>query len=159
LCNGGCATALQATNTQEPAVTLDPIAVVEQYLAVVADLDGSPDDLDALVHPDARFTERPNVVALSGRRRDAACARATFVRNRALLSQNRIDVHEHVVAGERIVTRATWTGVLAIDAGPVPAGTEMRAECCMVFTVRDGQIREQDNYDCYHPVEVPAVGP
>jgi hypothetical protein len=27
----------------------------------------------------------------------------------------------------------------------------------MVFTVRDGRIREQENYDCYHPVEVPAV--
>jgi len=142
---------------QEPAVTPDPIAVVEQYLAVVADLDASPDDLDAFVHPDARFTERPNLVAPGGRRRDAACARAAFVHSRALLSENRLDVHEHVVAGERVVTRATWTGLLAIDAGPVPAGTEMRAECCMVFTVRDGQIHEQDNYDCYHPVEVPAL--
>jgi len=142
---------------QEPAVTPDPIAVVEQYLAVVADLDASPDDLDAFIHPDARFTERPNLVAPGGRRRDAACARAAFVHSRTLLSENRLDVHEHVVAGERVVTRATWTGVLAIDAGPVPAGTEMRAECCMVFTVRDGQIHEQDNYDCYHPVEVPAL--
>jgi ketosteroid isomerase-like protein len=138
-------------------VTSNPIAVVEQYLAVVADLGASPDDLDAFVHPGARFTERPNLVAPGGRRRDAACARAAFVHSRALLSENRLDVHEHVVAGERVVTRATWTGVLAVDAGPVPAGTEMRAECCMVFTVRDGQIHEQDNYDCYHPVEVSAA--
>ena len=138
-------------------MTSDPIAVVERYLAVVADLDASPDDLDALLHPDARFTERPNLIAPGGRRRDAACARAAFVHSRALLSENRLDVHEHVVAGERVVTRATCAGVPAVDAGAVPAGTEMRAECCMVFTVRDGQIREQDNYDCYHPVEVPAV--
>ena len=137
-------------------MTADPTSVVEQYLAVVADLHASPDDLAALVHPDARFTERPNLVAPGGRRRDAACARAAFVHSRGLLSETRLDVHEHVAAGERVVTRATWTGVLAIDAGPVPAGTEMRAECCMVFTVRDGQIHEQDNYDCYHPVEVPA---
>jgi hypothetical protein len=33
----------------------------------------------------------------------------------------------------------------------------MRAECCMVFTVRGGRIHEQDNYDCYHPVEVAAA--
>ena len=38
-----------------------------------------------------------------------------------------------------------------------PAGTELRADCCMVFTVRDGRIHEQENYDCYHPVEVPAA--
>jgi ketosteroid isomerase-like protein len=148
---------LHANEHRGAVVTADPTAVIEQYLAVVADLDASPDDLAAFVHPDARFTERPNLIAPGGRRRDAACARAAFVHSRALLSETRLDVHEHVVAGDRVVTRATWTGVLAIDAGPVPAGTEMRAECCMVFTVRDGQIHEQDNYDCYHPVEVAAA--
>ena len=135
----------------------DPVAVIERYLAVVADMDASPDELEALVHPDAFFTERPNLVAPSGRRRDAACARAAFVHSRALMRSNRFDVVDHLVAGERVVTRATWTGVLAVDAGDIPAGTELRADCCMVFTVRDGRIRVQENYDCYHPVDVPAV--
>ena len=94
-------------------MTTDPIAVVEQYLAVVADLDASPDDLDAFVHPDARFTERPNLVAPGGRRRDAACAAPPSCTAARCSSENRLDVHEHVVAGERVVTRATWTGVLA----------------------------------------------
>jgi ketosteroid isomerase-like protein len=138
-------------------MTADPIAVVDGYLAVVSDLDASPDDLAAFVHPGAHFVERPNVVVPGGRRRDAACVRAAFAHSRALLSENRLDVHEHLVAGERVVTRATWTGVLAVGAGPLPAGTEMRAECCMVFTVRDGLIRDQDNYDCYHPIEVPVA--
>jgi hypothetical protein len=26
----------------------------------------------------------------------------------------------------------------------------------MVFTVRDGRVLDQQNYDCYHPVEVAA---
>jgi ketosteroid isomerase-like protein len=56
-----------------------------------------------------------------------------------------------------VVTRVGWTGTLAIDAGAWPAGTEMRAECCMVFPVRDGRILRQETYDCYHPVEVPAI--
>jgi ketosteroid isomerase-like protein len=55
------------------------------------------------------------------------------------------------------VTRATWTGRLAAAAGALPAGTELRADCCMVFTVRDGRISHQENYDCYHPVEIPAA--
>ena len=138
-------------------MSTDPVAVVERYLAVVSDMGAAPEALEALVHPDAFFTERPNLVAPSGRRRDAACARAAFVHSRALMRANRFDVIEHLVAGERVVTRATWTGVLAIDAGAIPAGTELRADCCMVFTVRDGRIREQENYDCYHPVEVAAV--
>jgi ketosteroid isomerase-like protein len=73
------------------------------------------------------------------------------------LAGHRFDVHEHIVAGDRVVTRATWVGGLAIDAGPWPAGTELRAERCMVFTVRDGRILRQESYDCYHPVEVAAA--
>jgi len=138
-------------------MSTDPTAVIEGYLAVVSDMDADAGALAAFVHPDARFIERPNLVAPGGRSRDAACAAAAFGHSRRLLRENRLDVHEHVVAGERVVTRATWTGVLAIDAGPIPAGTEMRAECCMVFTVRDGLIHAQDNYDCYHPIEVAAA--
>jgi ketosteroid isomerase-like protein len=137
-------------------MTEEPVAVIERYLAVIADMDADPEALVALLDPEARLTERPNIVAPGGRRRDAEAARAAFAHSRGLLSATRIVVHEHLVAGDRVVTRATWTGVLAIDAGDVPAGTEMRAECCMVFTVRGGRIQEQDNYDCYHPIEVAA---
>jgi ketosteroid isomerase-like protein len=73
------------------------------------------------------------------------------------MRSHRFDALEHIVAGERVVTRAVWTGTLAIDAGSLPAGTELRADCCMVFTVREGRIAGQENYDCYHPVEVAAA--
>jgi ketosteroid isomerase-like protein len=131
----------------------DPAAVVDRYLAVVADLDAEPGALAALLHPNARFVEHPNLVAPSGRKRDAAAARAAREHSRALLAGHRFDVREHIVAGERVVTRATWIGTLAHDAGTLPAGTELRAECCMVFTVRGEQIVDQENFDCYLPVE------
>jgi ketosteroid isomerase-like protein len=137
-------------------MSADPAAVVDRYLAVVADLDAEPPVLAACLDGAARFLEHPNLVAPVGRKRDAATAAAAREHSRALLAGHRFDVHEHIVAGDRVVTRATWSGTLAIDAGPWPAGTELRAECCMVFTVRDGRILRQENYDCYHPVEVAA---
>lgn len=130
-------------------MTADPAAVVDRYLAVVADLAAEPDALAALLHADARFVEHPNLVAPVGRKRDAATAAAAREHSCRLLAGHRFDVREHIVAGDRVVTRAAWIGTLAIDAGAWPAGTELRAECCMVFTVRDGQILRQENYDCY----------
>jgi ketosteroid isomerase-like protein len=138
-------------------MTADPAAVVDRYLAVVSDLTAEPEALAGLVHPDARFVEHPNLVAPVGRRRDAAAAAAAREHSRALLAGHRFDVHEHIVAGDRVVTRTTWTGTLAIDAGPWPAGTELRAECCMLITVRDGQVLRQENFDCYEPVEIVAA--
>jgi len=129
-----------------------PAAVVDRYIAVVSDLAAEPAALEALVHPEARFVEHPNLIAPTGRWRDAPAAHAAREHSRSLLSGHRFDVHEHIVAGDRVVTRATWTGTLAIDAGPLPAGSELSAECCMVFTVRDGQILRQENYDCYTPL-------
>jgi ketosteroid isomerase-like protein len=138
-------------------VSPDPVPVVERYLATVTDMDADPAAVAALVHPDARFVERPNLVAPTGRRRDAACALAALAHSRALMRSHRFDALEHIVVGERVVTRAVWTGTLAIDAGSLPAGTELRADCCMVFTVREGRIAGQENYGCYHPVEVAAA--
>jgi ketosteroid isomerase-like protein len=133
------------------AMSADPAAVVDRYLAVVADLDAEPDALAALLDPAARIVEHPNLVAPTGRKRDAAAARAAREHSRTLLAGHRFDVREHLVAGDRVVTRATWTGTLARDAGTLGAGTELRAECCMVFTVRGGRIVDQENFDCYVP--------
>jgi ketosteroid isomerase-like protein len=133
-------------------MSADPAAVVDRYLAVVADLDAEPAALAALLDPDARFVEHPNLVAPTGRKRDAAAARAAREHSRTLLTGHRFDVREHLVAGDRVVTRATWIGTLGRDAGAITAGTELRAECCMVFTVRGGRIAEQENFDCYLPV-------
>jgi ketosteroid isomerase-like protein len=138
-------------------MTADPAATVDRYLAVVSDLDAEPVALAALVDPAARWVEHPNLVAPLGRRRDVATALAAREHSRALLAAHRFDVSEHIVADDRVVTLATWTGTLAIDAGPWPAGTELRAECCMVFTVRGGRILRQESYDCYDPVTVPAA--
>jgi ketosteroid isomerase-like protein len=133
------------------AMSADPAAVVDRYLAVVADLDAEPDALAALLDPAARIVEHPNLVAPTGRKRDAAAARAAREHSRTLLAGHRFDVREHLVAGDRVVTRATWTGTLARDAGTLGAGTELRAECCMVFTVHGGRIVDQENFDCYVP--------
>jgi ketosteroid isomerase-like protein len=138
-------------------MTQDPIAVIEGYLAAVSDMDADAADVAAFIHPDARFVERPNRIAPTGRRRDAPAALAALGHSRRLMREHRFEIHDHLVAGERVVTRARWTGVLAIDAGELPAGTELRADCCMVFTVRGGRVLEQENYDCYHPFEILAT--
>jgi len=127
-------------------------ATVERYLALIADIDADPAEFERLVHPDARFVERPCLVSPRGQERDRDAARAGLAHGRDLLSAQHIEVRDHTVAGDRVVTRAVWTGTLARDAGPLPAGTELRADCSMFFTVRDGRIARRENFDCYHPV-------
>jgi hypothetical protein len=96
-----------------------------------------------------RFVEHPNLVNPRGQDRGcddalvalayrAGCSRAPRSRSTITWSW-----------GIRVVTRATWTGTLAIDARPRAAGTALRAACPIHFTLRDGRIVLQENFDCY----------
>jgi ketosteroid isomerase-like protein len=47
--------------------------------------------------------------------------------------------------------RATWTGVIGIDAGPLSRGDAVTAHVASLLTVRDGKIVDQETFDCYAP--------
>jgi ketosteroid isomerase-like protein len=128
-----------------------PTALVERWLELAADPDADSEEIAALLHPDARFVEHPNLVNPHGQHRGLAEARAALERSRGLLARAAFEVHGHVADGDRVVTRATWTGTLAVDAGPLPAGTTLHAECSIHFAFRDGRIVHQENFDCYRP--------
>jgi ketosteroid isomerase-like protein len=128
--------------------------VVERYLGLIADHGSDPAELAALLHDDFRFVERPNLVSPSGSDRDREAVLRSLAAGRELLSSERYEVRDHLVSGDRIVTRVVWTGTVARDAGPFAAGAELRAESSMHFVVRGGLIVEQENFDCFH-----AFGP
>ena len=58
--------------------------------------------------------------------------------------------------GDTVVSRMTWRGRLAIDAGPLKAGSELTAHISQHTTVRDGRIWRTESFDCYEPL--PVVG-
>ena len=134
----------------------DPTAVIERWLALVADPRASAEDVAPLLHPSARFVEHPNLVNPRGQDRGVEEAVAALAGSRSLLARADFDVLDHLAADERVVTRAVWTGTLAIDAGPLPAGTTLRADCSIHFLVRDGLIVRQENFDCYAPPATPG---
>ena len=87
-------------------------------------------------------------------------------RNRALISLRGIskvfvtdEVETHALAqinldiakGDPIavVVETRWEGVLNVPLGRLQPGDSMVAHICMIFTLEDGRIIAQKNYDCY----------
>jgi ketosteroid isomerase-like protein len=128
--------------------------IVGRYLATLFDLASSTAQLDGLLHEDVLFVEHPNLVSPQGSRRDRSTLLATFESGRRLMAEQRLENLEVLLAGEYVVARAAWSGTLAVDAGPMPAGATLHAKLAMFFTVRDGRIFRQENYDCYEPLPV-----
>jgi ketosteroid isomerase-like protein len=128
-------------------------SVVRRYLETVFGA-GTRDELEALLHPELRFVEHPNLVNPRGTERDRQTMLETFDRGRALLARQSFAIDQLSVRGGEVVVRGTWTGTVAAAAGGLPAGAELRAHIAMFVEVEDGLVRRQTNYDCYEPLPV-----
>lgn len=129
--------------------------VVLRYLATVSDLASSEEDLLALVAPALRVVEHPNPVTPRGAVRDLDGTLQGFRAGKALLREQAFDVHEVLTAGQRAAVRATWRGVVGVDAGPYRAGQQLLAHIAALVTVEDGRVLDHETFDCYEPIAAP----
>jgi ketosteroid isomerase-like protein len=135
-------------------MSADQIGVVERCLALLFDPATSSAQLGDLLHEDVTFVEHPNLVSPQGSRRDRSALLASFEAGRRLMGEQRLDDLEVLPAGDYVVARASWSGTLAVDGAPLRAGSTLRARLAMFFTIRDGRVFRQENYDCYEPLPV-----
>jgi ketosteroid isomerase-like protein len=127
----------------------DSIAVVERFLASFDRRWPTSEELDDLLAPDVTMIERPNMLKPAGGTRDAAGMRAGIEAGMGLLAWQSYEPRDHVVEGDTVVTRMRWSGELAVDAGPWPAGTRLAAWCVAHYRLENGRIREIEQHDCY----------
>ena len=131
---------------------MEPGRLVERYYAVVSDLGSTAEELAALLHPELRVVEHPNALNPNGTLRDRDGVLAGFAAGKQLLAEQAFDVRELLADGSRVAVLADWRGRLAVDAGPLMAGSELRAHIAAFVTVEDGLIREHETFYCYDPL-------
>jgi ketosteroid isomerase-like protein len=132
------------------------IEVVERFLSAFDRRWPTEDELAELVAPEVRVVERPNLINPAGSERDAAAMRAALERGRQLLAWQSYEVRDHLAGGDTVVTRMRWSGELAVDAGPWPAGTRMAAWCVAHYRLAAGRIVHIEQHDCYEQPSRPT---
>lgn len=109
----------------------------------------------ALAHlftDDVVTVEHPNLIAPAGGVHDLQQMLDGSERGAALLSSQQYDVHSLQEVGDLVVARLTWTGTVAVDAGPLTAGQTLVAHIAQFITVREGRIARIETFDCYEPI-------
>lgn len=130
----------------------DPIdvkALVRRYFDAIEA--GDPEGSLAFFAPDVIQEEFPNRLVPNGATRDLAALREAAVRGRKVTVSQRYDIRNILVAENRAAVEVTWTAILAVPVGTIPAGGEMRARFAIFLEFRDGKIIRQHNYDCFDP--------
>ena len=131
---------------------------LDDLFTAIAD-GASGDRLRAFFHPDAEQVEFPSLMRPAGHRRSVDEMLAGAELGREMIRDQRYDVHRVVEQGDHVAVQLTWTASMAVDAGPVPAGTDLVAHVAIFYDFRDGLVLRQSSYDCYEPLPASATVP
>lgn len=78
-----------------------------------------------------------------------ALARAE--KGKLMIRDQRYEILNAIADGDTVAVEADWSAVLAIPVATLAAGDRMQAKFAMFFTMAEGRIRVQRNYDCFVP--------
>src|SRR5262245_27183898 len=96
-----------------------------------------------------RLRRAPEPAEPAGSERCGAAVRAGIAAGRELLAWQTYEVRDHVAGDDTVVTRMSWSGELAVDAGPWPARTRMTAWSVGHYRLAAGRIVHIEQHDCY----------
>jgi ketosteroid isomerase-like protein len=128
----------------------DNLETAKRYLRAIED-GVEFDELAAFFTPDVVQVEYPNLLVRQGAERGLRQLREAAERGRAVVASQRYEIRNALAAGDQVALEVTWTAVVRVPVGQIPAGGEMRAQFGVFLQFRDGRIARQHNYDCFEP--------
>jgi ketosteroid isomerase-like protein len=114
--------------------------------------------LAAFFHPDAEQVEYPSLMRPQGHRRSLAEILEGSKAGAKMIRNQTFDVHDVVEQGQQAAVQLTWTATLAVDAGPLRAGSQLVSHVAAFYDFRDGLVLRQSSYDCYDPLPRAEAG-
>jgi hypothetical protein len=144
------------TETRRPIeINTDKISAnVATMLSFVRSVEHFLADIEVyriLLHDEVEFTEYPNLITKFGQIRKADAGLKGISIGRQILQTQQYQFLNIIDAGETVTAEILWTATMAIDAGHLKKGQELKAHICMIVEFKDGKIYRQRNYDCYDP--------
>lgn len=128
---------------------MSPREVVVEFLSAIERKDAAA--LDALLSPNVRRYEWPNLLSPRGSSQDRAGMLAGLAAGARLLAEERYEPLSLLVDGERVAAELQWRAVLAVPALGLPAGGALKGRFAVFFRLHEGRIEEVHNYDCFEP--------
>jgi ketosteroid isomerase-like protein len=102
-------------------------------------------------HEDVVQHEFPSRLNPNGKSRRKQALLEDFEKGKAVISRHVYEIRSLMSDGNRVSAETGWTGTLAIQLGALKPGDTIRADFGVFFRIEQGQIIEQNNYDCIHP--------
>ncbi|MCB0098230.1 MAG: nuclear transport factor 2 family protein [Caldilineaceae bacterium] len=126
------------------------LEIAKRYLAAIEQM-GDCAALKEFLAPHIVQTELPNRLVPSGATRDLSAMLDGCERGKMILSAQRYEIQKAYACDDTVIMEVLWTGTMAVEAGTLPVGGEMKAHFALFMQFQDGKIVSQRNYDCFEP--------
>jgi ketosteroid isomerase-like protein len=123
------------------------VALVRAYIAAIERFD--VETLGQILHPDIVQTEYPNKLYAAGQVRGREQMLRDLPKGAKVLRSQEYPIESIFAAGDKVTVETRWEGIVNVPLGRLQPGDAMVAHICMIFTLKDGRIVAQKNYDCY----------
>ena len=125
------------------------VELVKRYLAAIQRFDLAV--VGECLSATAEQIERPNRLYPNGQARTRDDMLRDLPRGAQMLRSQSYPIHTIFGVGDMVTVETRWEGIIAVPLGAMRPGDAMVAHICMVFTLAEGKIVRQVNYDCYEP--------
>jgi len=129
---------------------MDLVQTVRDFMGALENRSSSS-DFSNFYHPEVVQIEYPNTLTKDTTTRMLKDLEAAASRGKQVLQKERYDIVNSYSSGNTVIIEAIYTGTLAIKAGKLKPGDEMKAYFAQFYEFKDGKIFRQRNYDCFEP--------
>jgi ketosteroid isomerase-like protein len=123
------------------------IETVRAYLRAIESFD--VEQMGVLLDNGVVQTEYPNKLYAKGQVRGREVMMRDLPRGQKVLRSQAYPIETVFGSGDKVVVETRWEGILNVPLGRLQPGDAMVAHIAMIFTLKDGRIVAQKNYDCY----------
>jgi ketosteroid isomerase-like protein len=123
------------------------VETVQAYLKAIESFD--VETASAILDVDVVQTEHPNKLYAKGQVRGREVMMRDLPKGQQVLRKQAYPIETILAAGDKVVVETRWEGIVNVPLGRLKPGDAMVAHIAMIFTLRDGRIVAQKNYDCY----------
>lgn len=131
-------------------VTSSNLEIAREYLRAI-ERGATGEALAQFFAPDVTHEEFPNRLSPNGRRNGLAGMLEGAEKGQKILAKQHYEIQHELQAGNRVALEVIWTGTMAVSAGTLTAGQDMRAHFAVFLEFREAKIVAQRNYDCFDP--------
>lgn len=111
-----------------------------------------PDDIERIseyISESIIQTEYPNQLNKKGQVSDYSDTLRRLKAAKGIIYDQKYNVRNYMETEDQAVVESLWEGKIVADMGPFKKDQLLTANFCMFFTIENGKIVAQRNYDCF----------